>query len=68
MFRVLVRMGREGILPPDFSERISGRAGFRNLLVHDYAEVDPERVYEFLQDRLGDFEEFMRYVSIYLKL
>ena len=43
-------------------------AGFRNLLVHDYAEVDPELVYEFLQHRVVDFEEFMKHIAAYLKL
>ena len=56
------------ILPKDFVEKISGMAGFRNLLVHDYAEVDPERVYDFLQNRVGDFEEFMKHIAIHLKL
>ncbi len=65
---ILLKMGKEGILPEDFVEKISGMAGFRNLLVHDYAEVEPERVYDFLKNRLGDFEEFMRHVAIHLKL
>ena len=65
---VLVKMGREGILPKDYVERIMGMAGFRNLLVHDYAEVDPERVYDFLQSRLSDFEEFMKRIAAHLKI
>ena len=65
---ILLKMGKEGILPKDFVEKIKGIAGFRNLLVHDYAEVDPGLVYDFLQDRLADFEEFMKRIGIYLKL
>ena len=30
--------------------------GFRNVLVHDYLEVDRKLVYEVMQERLGDFE------------
>ena len=65
---VLIKMGKEAILPQDFAERISKMAGFRNLLVHDYAEVDPELVYEFLQYRVVDFEEFMKHIAAHLKL
>ena len=65
---ILLKMGKEGILPNDFVEKISGMAGFRNLLVHDYVEVDPERVYDFLQNRIEDFEEFMKYITVHLKL
>jgi uncharacterized protein YutE (UPF0331/DUF86 family) len=31
---------------------------FRNLLVHDYARVDPERVLRILREHLDDFTRF----------
>ena len=34
--------------------------GFRNVLVHDYLEVDRKLVYEVMQERLGDFEVLRR--------
>lgn len=34
--------------------------GFRNVLVHDYLDVDRKLVYEVLQERLGDFEALRR--------
>ena len=38
-------------------------AGFRNVLVHEYLEIDRHRVYRALEDDLGDFEKFVRAVS-----
>ena len=38
---------------------------FRNILVHMYAEVDVEMVYEILQNNLGDFDEFAKYIARY---
>jgi uncharacterized protein YutE (UPF0331/DUF86 family) len=32
--------------------------GFRNILVHEYGDVDDELVFEFLRTRLGDFAAF----------
>jgi len=29
--------------------------GFRNILVHDYAEIDHQIVYDVLQNQLPDF-------------
>ena len=34
--------------------------GFRNVLVHDYLDVDRRLVYEVMQQRLGDFEALRR--------
>ncbi len=34
-------------------------AGFRNILVLGYAEVDPSVVADVLVNRLGDLEEFV---------
>lgn len=57
LFRVLTR---EGVLEEDLAARLEKMAGFRNVLVHRYAEVDPERVWAVLtsqrQDLLGFFE------------
>lgn len=32
--------------------------GFRNILVHRYGEVDDEKVFEILSEKLMDFEKF----------
>lgn len=60
MFRVL---GNEGLLPAGLADRLAEMARFRNLLVHRYAEVDNERIYQILHERLTDVEEFLREVS-----
>jgi uncharacterized protein YutE (UPF0331/DUF86 family) len=39
---------------------------FRNILVHVYAQVNIERVYECLQSGLDDFARFTRYVIGFL--
>jgi len=42
--------------------------GFRNLIVHEYAELDMERVYSVFSGRLGDFTNFLKEVILYSKL
>jgi uncharacterized protein YutE (UPF0331/DUF86 family) len=56
-----------GVLPPDFAARLRGIAGFRNVLVHGYLEVDLARVHQVLNERLDDFTEFARLVQEYLR-
>jgi len=55
-----------GVLPAEFAQRLATMARFRNVLVHLYLEVDLQRVYRYLQENLGDFEDFARHVSEWL--
>jgi uncharacterized protein YutE (UPF0331/DUF86 family) len=40
--------------------------GMRNVLVHQYVEVDTKRLYQLVQQRLGDFDLFMQAVLSWL--
>ncbi len=47
-----------GVISDALASRLQGLAGFRNLPVHEYAAVDPEKVRALLQTRLTDFTDF----------
>lgn len=64
---IIIKLGHHGILPMDFSERIQGMAGLRNILIHEYLKVDLPKLYDYLKNRLADFTEFMSYIQEYLK-
>lgn len=57
-FAVLIEAGW---LPAD--EQLADMAGFRNLLVHGYADVDDERVRVFLRARLHDLDTVRRVIA-----
>jgi uncharacterized protein YutE (UPF0331/DUF86 family) len=57
----------EKVLPSDFTHRLAGIAGFRNILIHEYVKIDRARVYEYLQKNLPQFDLFLKHVSRYLK-
>jgi uncharacterized protein YutE (UPF0331/DUF86 family) len=56
-------LAKHKILPLRLSKRLAPMAGFRNILVHEYLEIDRHRVYRALEDDLGDFERFIKAVS-----
>lgn len=60
-------LGKHSILPKDFAEKFAPAAGFRNVLVHMYDEVDLGVLEEFLTEKLEDFEEFAGYVLEYIE-
>ena len=49
-----------GLIEPDLAARLGRMARFRNLLVHMYWKIDYDRVYDVLQENLGDLTAFAR--------
>jgi uncharacterized protein YutE (UPF0331/DUF86 family) len=60
-------LSEAGIIPRSFSDTVASMIGFGNLLVHDYASINLDLVYSFLQTRLGDFELFMVFIASWLE-
>jgi uncharacterized protein YutE (UPF0331/DUF86 family) len=60
------RLAELGVLPRDFAARFRAIAGFRNVIVHGYLDVDVAAVHRLLNERLDDFSEFARLVDRYL--
>ena len=60
------RLAELGILPRPFAARFRAVAGFRNVIVHGYLDVELDTVHRLLNDRLEDFAEFARHVSAYI--
>jgi uncharacterized protein YutE (UPF0331/DUF86 family) len=59
------RLVARGVLSRGTAQRLESLAGFRNVLVHDYATVDVRRVHAGL-GRLDDFEAFVADVEDWL--
>ena len=60
---IFLRLAEAGLLDPDLAHRLSGWAGFRNVLAHFYPVIDFDRVHAALQNDLGDLEAFAVAVS-----
>jgi uncharacterized protein YutE (UPF0331/DUF86 family) len=61
-YEAIVSLGELGVLSPDFARHLAPLAGFRNILVHEYLEVDWREVYRNLQhiDDLARFADLVR--------
>ena len=57
---VALQMGHHLIVPPEFADtKLVKMAKYRNRLVHFYAEVTPDELYQILNQDLGDFDIFL---------
>ena len=56
-YEAILRLGELGVLPPEFAAHLAPLAGFRNILVHEYLQVNWDEVYKNLQ-QIGDLANF----------
>ena len=61
------RLAELGVLPAGFASVFRNVAGFRNVLVHGYLDVDLDVIEHILGTRLSDFETFAHYVEVWLE-
>lgn len=61
----LILLGRQKVLPHELSQRLSQAVGFRNVLVHQYAEVDDDKVIAHL-DEIEDLRSFVTQVAAWV--
>lgn len=60
-------LAEKKIIPDDLANMLSDLAGFRNVLVHIYWEIDLEEVYSVLQNDLETLEIFKKVVKEFLE-
>lgn len=59
-----VKLGEFGIVDKEFANSsLREMAGYRNRIVHFYAEISPEEIYEIINKHLGDFNIFLKGVK-----
>lgn len=58
----------ERVISSELAEKLVRMAGFRNVIAHMYEMVDFKVVYDVLQNRLSDIEEFVKQVQEHMTL
>lgn len=64
---VIKILAENKVIPDDFAQRFAPIASFRNILVHEYADIDLNKVYNHLQNDLQDFDFYARKVTQFLQ-
>lgn len=61
-----IRAAEAGLISRDLAERIKGSGGMRNIIVHEYMDIDDEKVYKTLPIALSDYKEYIKQVDAFL--
>ena len=64
---VIEVLGKHKIIPISFAEHFAAVAGLRNILVHEYAKVDINKLYKHLKEDLQDFDFYAKRIAQYIK-
>jgi uncharacterized protein YutE (UPF0331/DUF86 family) len=63
---VIARLATRSVVDDQLRSRLKGLGGFRNVLVHGYLDLDPDRVAAYLADAPGQFTDFLAAVRRWL--
>ncbi len=55
------------VISSDLAGRLKRMARFRNLIVHLYWQVDDAKVYKVIKEDLGDLEEYLKQIALYIQ-
>ncbi len=61
------RLAAHGVLPAELVPSLRAMIGLRNILVHQYLDVDVEKISAVLRKNLDDFDRFAVAMVNYLK-
>jgi uncharacterized protein YutE (UPF0331/DUF86 family) len=64
---VFTVLAKEKIIPGSLAKRLVEATGYRNVIVHDYIDVDRHITYTNIQQRLPDLSEFAKYIERFLE-
>ncbi len=62
-----INAAQAGLISRELAESLKGSAGMRNILVHEYMEIDNEKVYSVLPLAIKEYGEYIRQVEKFLE-
>jgi uncharacterized protein YutE (UPF0331/DUF86 family) len=64
--KVMERLNEKNVISTNIAKCFTRMGGFRNILVHEYMEIDRQKVYERIQNGLDDFKLFAQEILKWL--
>jgi uncharacterized protein YutE (UPF0331/DUF86 family) len=55
-------LAEAGVIPRALADKLKGMVGFRNILVHQYEDLDVKIMVDVIEHRLGDLVDFTNHV------
>ena len=62
-----IKASEVGLISRELAERLKGSGGMRNILVHEYMEIDDEKVYKVIPFAIKDYKEYIKQVEAFIE-
>ncbi len=62
-----IKAAETGLISRELAEKLKGSAGMRNILVHEYMDIDDEKVYSAIPLALKDYKEYIKQVDGFIE-
>lgn len=64
---IFLTLGKNGVISIKLAEKFTSVVGLRNILVHEYADINYKLAYSNLDEKLRDLEQFAKEVLEFLE-
>lgn len=64
---IFLLLGKNDVISKEIAEKFASVARFRNILVHEYADIDYQLAYSNLDEKLKDLKSFAKEVLEFLE-
>lgn len=64
---IFLLLGKNKVISQEVAEKFTSIVGFRNILVHEYADIDYKLAYSNLDEKLQDLKNFGREILKFLE-
>ena len=61
-----IRASDAGLITHELANKLKGSGGMRNIIVHDYLDIDDKKIYEILPIAISDYKEYISQVDDFL--
>lgn len=66
-YRSFIESAKTGLIPHEFALRIAPSAGERNIIVHEYENIEDLIVYQSISEAIQVYEQYFGYVTEFLQ-
>jgi uncharacterized protein YutE (UPF0331/DUF86 family) len=61
-----IKAAEVGLISRELAERLKGSGGMRNILVHEYIDIDDEKVYKTIPLAIKDYKQYIKEVDRFI--
>lgn len=65
-FESFILMGENGFIPAELANQLAPSGSFRNILAHEYDDIEPAQVYNALQKAISQYPQYVKAIQNYL--